>query len=50
LVRASGYFFSNLLEEQGAVLMARSGGRRAVACQQLLSSAIRFEEDIKTLQ
>ncbi|MEI6031308.1 MAG: FUSC family protein [Synechococcaceae cyanobacterium ELA739] len=33
-----------------ALLMARSGGRRAVACQQLLSSAIRFEEDIKTLQ
>jgi hypothetical protein len=43
LVRASDYFFSNLLEEKGAVMMARSGGRRAVACLQLLNSALDFE-------
>ena len=29
--------------EANAVLMARSGGRRAVACQQLLDTALRFE-------
>jgi len=36
--------------DANALLMARSGGRRAVACQQLLSSAIRFEEGIKSFQ
>jgi len=29
--------------EANALLMARSGGRRAVACQQLLDTALRFE-------
>jgi hypothetical protein len=35
--------------EANRVLMGRSGGRRAVACQQLLNTALRFEEGLAAI-
>jgi hypothetical protein len=35
--------------EANAVLMGSTGGRRAVACQQLLNTAIRFEADLDAM-
>jgi len=35
--------------EANAVLMGSTGGRRAVACQQLLNTAIRFEADLDAI-